>query len=319
MKPRIFIGSSSEGYSIAEIVSDSLDDVAECIRWKNIFELNKSNYENLSDQIALFDYAILIATAEDVTISRKRKLASPRDNILFEFGLFAGGLGRSKVFYMVEKDSKIPSDLYGISLPSFSKKGTRNHHASIERASKEIKKQIIDKENTFELNLIPSTAIAYGYFINFVERTVERLLEDKQKGKMFSLENKTKFRINELLFTVLIPNNLDDDMFKKVRSKRLKGGWKKLKVTPKDVRDYDFSIDVSKVEQGILHLVDIPLTLNALNKSIELYAQKSHLGKDTKEDLLERREIKNFKEVLEYLVARSSLTKDIVKVELVDI
>ena len=68
-----------------------------------------------------------------------------------------------------------------------------------------------------------------------------------------------------------------------------------------------------------MHLVDIPLTLNALNRAIELYSKKEHIGKSTKENLLEYREIRNFTKTLEYLVSKSSLTKGIVDIEVVDI
>lgn len=319
MKPRIFIGSSSEGQTVADKIAELLDDIAECTLWKEMFALNKSNLENLSSQVALFDYAILVATADDVTISRKKKTGSARDNVLFEFGLFAGGLGSSNVFYVTEKDSKIPSDLAGISLPEILKATDEKFAESVAAAVTKIKEYIHDKENTFDLSFIPSTAIAYGYFINFVERTVERLLEDKQQEKVFILQDNTEFKIQSLHFTILIPDDLTDDMFKKVKAKRLKDGWQKMKVDPKDVRDYDFSIDVSKAEEGLLHLVDIPFTLNALNKAVELYSKKEHIGKDVRERLLEYREIRNFKRTLEYLIAASSLAKGIVSVEVVDI
>ncbi len=128
-----------------------------------------------------------------------------------------------------------------------------------------------------------------------------------------------KFKILIFRFTILITNDLHDDMFKKVKSKRLKDGWQKLKVDPKDVRDYDFSIDVSKANHGELHLVDIPFTLNALNKAIELYSKKEHIGKSNKEAILEQREIRNFERTLDYLIDSSSITKGIVNIEIVDI
>ncbi|MEO8400157.1 MAG: TIR domain-containing protein, partial [Ignavibacteriaceae bacterium] len=230
MRPRIFIGSSTESFSIAEKIEKLLSDIAECFLWKDIFQLNKSNYENLSSQIALYDYAIIIAMADDVTTSRKMKMGSARDNVLFEFGLFSGGLGRSRVFYVTEKDSKIPSDLFGISLPEILLPKEKMHNKSVINCITEIKKHIEDKEETFDLSFIPSTAIAYGYFINFVERTVARLLEDKKDKKVFNLQNNTKFKIKTLDFTILIPNDLSDDMFNKVKAKRLKDGWQKLKV-----------------------------------------------------------------------------------------
>jgi len=319
MKPRIFIGSSREGFPVAKKISKILADIGQCTLWTDLFILNKSNYENLASQIALYDYALLIATGDDVTISRKKQAISARDNILFEFGLFAGGLGRDRVFYIVEKNLKIPSDLHGIGLSQILHKSDKKFNHSIVTTARQIQKHIIDKEDTFDLSFIPSTAIAYGYFTNFVERSVERLLEDKQQKKIFYLGDDVKFKIKSLKFTILLPNDLADDMFKKVKAKRLKDGWQKLKVDPKDVRDYDFSVDVSGAKGGLLHLVDIPLTLNALNKAVELYSTKAHLGRNLQENLLEYREIRNFKRTLEYLISKSALTNGIVNVELVDI
>jgi predicted nucleotide-binding protein len=64
----------------------------------------------------------MVATADDVVTSRHHSFDSPRDNVLYEFGLFAGGLGRNKVFYVVEQGIKIPGDLSGITLPTILKK-----------------------------------------------------------------------------------------------------------------------------------------------------------------------------------------------------
>lgn len=314
-KPSIFIGSSKEGLPVAKLAEAGLEDMAECTLWTDAFEIGKSNFDNLISQIAFYDYAILVATGDDVVTSRKKSSKGARDNVLFEFGLFAGGLGRSRVFYMLEAKTKIPSDLLGLTLPFIDPENEN----SIKIAIADIRKQIAGKEKTFDLGFLPSTALAYGYFINFVERTVERLLEDKQAGKIFDLDNGGTFKISKLKVTILLPNDLDDDMFKKVRAKRLKEGWKHMKVDPKDVRDYDFSIDISKAETGLLHLVDIPLTLNALNKSIRMYANRQHIGKDVKEELLEYREIRNFGRTLEYLIKHSALAKGIVQVEIVDI
>ena len=50
-----------------------------------------------------------------------------------------------------------------------------------------------------------------------------------------------------------------------------------------------------------------------------MYANRQHIGKDVKEELLEYREIRNFGRTLEYLIKHSSLAKGIVAVEIVDI
>jgi hypothetical protein len=318
-KPTIFIGSSKEGLKVAKAVEKKLKDIAEIEIWPDIFQLNKSNFNNLVSQIGFYDYAILVATGDDITESREQISFSPRDNVIFEFGLFTGGLGASRVLFLVEEGIKVPSDLSGITLPFIPPFADPKFNSKLAAAAKQIKDHIANKEKTFDLGFLPSTALAYGYFTNFVERTVERLLEDQQDEKEFELSNGAKFKISSLKVTILIPNDLRDDMFKKVKNKRLKSGWHKLKVDPKDVRDYDFSIDVEKTSTGELHLLDIPLTLNALNKSIELYSKVEHIGKSVKEAILEQREIRNFKRTLEYLISISSLAKGIVEIEVVDI
>lgn len=319
LKPTIFIGSSTENYDIAEKIAMLLNDIAECKLWKEAFDYGKSSYDSLITQISFHDYAILIAGANDILISRHQVFDSPRDNVLFEFGLFIGGLGKSRVFYLVQEGTKIPTDLSGITLPFFPAKTDAGFDLQIEACVAKIKKHIIGKENTHDLGFLPSTALAYGYFTNFVERTVERLLEDKAAAKTFHLENGVAFKISILKFSILIPDDLTSDMFKKVKAKRLKDGWQKLKVDPKDVRDYDFSIDITKTAHGELHLVDIPFTLNALHMSLELYSQKEHIGKDDKENLIEYREIRHFKKMLDYLIKTSALTEGIVDTEIVHI
>lgn len=318
-KPTIFIGSSKEGINTAKIISSILEDTAECILWEDAFDFGVSNFNNLVDKIAFYDYAVLIATADDVTVSRKKQQKSTRDNVLFEFGLFTGGLGAAKTFYVVEEGVKIPSDILGITLPFIPDRSDPNYEAGVKDIAEKIEKTIKSREKTFHLGFLPSTAIAYGYFENFVKRTVTRLFEDRDEKKVFTIDANTQFQIKDVQFTILVPDDLADDMFNKVRAKRLRDGWKSLKVDPKDVRDYDFSVDVSKISDGVMHLVDIPLTLNALNKTLELYSKKSHIGEDDKENLLETREIRNFVRTLQYMIDSNSMTKGVVKIEIVNI
>lgn len=318
MKPTIFVGSSTEGKKVAKKLVTSLKSVADCTIWSDTFALNESGYDSLLSQLAFYDYAILVATSDDITISRKRRSGSPRDNVLFEFGLFAGGLGRNRVFFLVEEKMKILSDLAGITLPTLKTSSPNSLKKSIRESVVKIEKHIALNENSFDFGFLPSATLAYGYFINFVERTIVRLLEDKAEGRVFNV-NEKEFKIVVLKFTVLVPNDLSSDMFTKVKAKRLKDGWSKLRVDPKDVRDYDFAIDVSEADKGTMHLVDIPLTLNALNKSIELFSKKEHIKKSVKENLIERREIRNFRSTLEYLIAQNPMTKNIVSVELIDV
>ena len=54
--------------------------------------------------------------------SRKKKQAAPRDNVIFELGLFMGALGRERTFIVKPRhvDIKIPSDLLGVTFIEYS-------------------------------------------------------------------------------------------------------------------------------------------------------------------------------------------------------
>lgn len=118
MKPVIFVGSSSEGEDIANAVQFKLESKAVVEIWnEGLFELGKSNLENLIHLLPKYDFAVLIATPDDAIESRQSKSASPRDNVLVELGMFVAALGRDRAFLLRADcaDLKIPSDFAGIS------------------------------------------------------------------------------------------------------------------------------------------------------------------------------------------------------------
>jgi hypothetical protein len=65
---------------------------------------------------------VLILTPDDMIISRDNSTSTPRDNVLFELGMFIGRLGCERTIVMYDKSVhiKIPSDLAGITISSFS-------------------------------------------------------------------------------------------------------------------------------------------------------------------------------------------------------
>jgi predicted nucleotide-binding protein len=121
-KPKVFIGSSKETLKYAVAIKAKLKRVASLHIWDDdIWRLGKTTLENLIDLLPRYDFAVLILGADDITSSRGRVTPSPRDNIIFELGLFMGHLGRFRTFFLCRKDTKlkIPSNLNGIIYPSF--------------------------------------------------------------------------------------------------------------------------------------------------------------------------------------------------------
>ncbi len=116
-KPSIFVGSSSEGIEIARAIEFQLKDAVEVTIWnEGIFGLSESSLESLVNALDRFDFAILVLTPDDFTLSRDVLARSPRDNVMFELGLFMGRLGRARTFivYDTRSSPKIPSDLAGL-------------------------------------------------------------------------------------------------------------------------------------------------------------------------------------------------------------
>jgi predicted nucleotide-binding protein len=61
--------------------------------------------------------AVVILTADDIAASKANpevKELRARQNVILEFGFFAGKLGRARTFALVEKDVALPSDMHGL-------------------------------------------------------------------------------------------------------------------------------------------------------------------------------------------------------------
>lgn len=133
-KPNIFIGSSTEGELIAYAIQENLEKDGDVIVWtQGIFELGDSYLESLVKELDKADFAILVLTEDDITISRNQQTVSPRDNVLFELGLFIGRLGRNRSFFVYDKSKniKLPTDLAGISGAGFTIQQSGNITASV--------------------------------------------------------------------------------------------------------------------------------------------------------------------------------------------
>ena len=114
--PRIFIGSSTEAVNVAKALRSAIENklCAEVVDWTdNVFKLSLGNMESLERLAPTCDFAIMVLSGDDRLSYRGENLEAPRDNVIFELGLFMGVLGRTRAFFLVDK-AKIPSDLFGM-------------------------------------------------------------------------------------------------------------------------------------------------------------------------------------------------------------
>lgn len=117
MKPKIFIGSSVEGLSVAYAIQQNLTHDSEPTVWdQGIFDLSQTTMESLTKAVDESDFGIFVFSPDDVTKMRGSDHNTVRDNVIFEFGLFTGKLGRDRVFFVEPDGSELhlPTDLLGI-------------------------------------------------------------------------------------------------------------------------------------------------------------------------------------------------------------
>jgi predicted nucleotide-binding protein len=117
-KIRVFIMSSAEALPIARTIQNAFehDPFITQVWTDGVFRVANYTLQSLEDQVDQSDFGIAIAHADDVTESRGKDWPSPRDNVVFELGLFMGRLGRSRAILMERREDKLklPSDLAGV-------------------------------------------------------------------------------------------------------------------------------------------------------------------------------------------------------------
>lgn len=133
-RPRVFIGSSIEGLHIAQAIQEGLDSFGECTVWnQGAFGLGTTFIDSLQDARLAYDFAVIVLTPDDTVTSRGETSAAPRDNLIFELGLFAGALGRARTFLVMPRDDppKLPSDLSGVTVATYRSRTDGNTVAAL--------------------------------------------------------------------------------------------------------------------------------------------------------------------------------------------
>ncbi|MFF2389139.1 nucleotide-binding protein [Agromyces sp. NPDC058104] len=199
---RLFLGSSSEGRDVARHLQAELGDVCEVVRWdQSVFEPGGYTLDSLISTAKSVDFAVLVATPDDTTVSRGETKPSARDNIVLEFGLFAGALGRERTYLLATGDLKLPTDVLGLTrLPYHAQASQR---AAVTAAALQVEERVrslgpllqerglgdvrapltaLDRE----LDLLCANAVAQGWTVKTNSPTTLRLLSPSRKPFTFA-------------------------------------------------------------------------------------------------------------------------------------
>jgi len=120
-KPRIFLGSSGKQQKLLQGLTRGLEDVAHVEPWTTSFNPGTTTLERLLELAREVDFAVFVFARDDWTTDSPPASdpaasgqASPRDNVVFEAGLFGAALGMRRTFILHASGTKLPSDLLGL-------------------------------------------------------------------------------------------------------------------------------------------------------------------------------------------------------------
>lgn len=144
-EPILFLGCSSEALPLANAIREMLAGEKIDVRvWNSgVFGPSSITLDTLLKAARDSDFAALIFGPDDWVISRGKKLAAPRDNVIFELGLFMGQLDRERAFVISgQKNIKVPSDLLGLTHIRSKEVGTARANKAAKEVAAELSKVI---------------------------------------------------------------------------------------------------------------------------------------------------------------------------------
>lgn len=257
---RLFIGSSSEELKLAELAKQVLEKDFDVTIWNDtiwdssVFKINQNFLNDLLKASLQYDFGLLLGTGDDKVEYRGIEMVAPRDNILFELGLFMGRLGISKCAFVVEKELKLLSDISGITLSSFEKGNIGSFVASIEKVKDLFKNQI-----DTDINFFPSSTLASVYFENLILPICRFLIENNG------------FALNRVVYKnckikILIPDKLNNDV--NLQFEQLKNSISTENVSFKYNGRPRFINIETEVIDDTLNFIDFPTILSGINYAI---------------------------------------------------
>jgi hypothetical protein len=145
-KPRIFLGSSGKQAKLLQALTRGLEDVAHVEPWTASFNPGTTTLERLLELTREVDFAAFVFARDDWTTNSPPASdpsgsgqASPRDNVVFEAGLFGAALGMRRTFILHASGAKLPSDLLGLTCVRYSE---ADHRAEMRVINQKLRKAI---------------------------------------------------------------------------------------------------------------------------------------------------------------------------------
>lgn len=178
-----------------------------------VFGASTYTLPGLIKQAERADFAIIVATPDDMAETRGTRDLVPRDNVVLEFGLFVGAIGLERVFILrTTSEIRFPSDVAGLTFLPYSQ---RVHDQNLAAAVGPATQEVINRTRELgrrpspsslpnvargaeeavllrhELEVIEANARAQGWRIKTSSETTLRLVSPRGHRHTFSFSPAT--------------------------------------------------------------------------------------------------------------------------------
>ncbi len=150
MKQKIFIGSSREGQAVCDALGAQLASRGlEAVPWHVSFPAARTAIDSLLHGLQTYNFGVFVMSADDHAEVRGKEAILPRDNVLFEAGLFMGMHGLHRTFLVCPADVKdfhLLTDVSGVTYVRYDPEASTMDIAVVSAANQI--KQAIAQANT---------------------------------------------------------------------------------------------------------------------------------------------------------------------------
>lgn len=317
----IFIGSSGNALRIAQAIKKNLARIlhADIQCWNDkFFEPEDGTLENLYKKVIFYDFAVFVATIDDAltqkrirdhnTISTK-KCQAVRDNVVFEYGLFSGALGKKHVFLVVEEGADIPTDFYGVTHIRVKTKKDKDGRKSLLEPKKCYQKlaEVISSESMVSrISLLPSTASAFSYYDNFLTVVSKAIMNAET---IYVGDQMIRLDPEKTTIHVVLPKQLAPDLKPCAQKYYAKEGVEeaKLKLPQKDF-SFKVKYDIDRID-----IYDVPVILSSSFRAVTLYIGEDYIGPKPEVHMCLQRETEGFAQTLRHLIERDVSFKEYIE------
>jgi hypothetical protein len=303
VKASIFIGFTRATQGLAQALKREMDShYSVRLEDEALEAMTPTAFTALGQTAPWFDFAVLVVNDWSFIASSEQSSNAQLGRSGIVIGLFLGALGAERVFLVVGQGSPEPdeneTDLLGATVIRISRdfySATESERAR--EAMHRLSDMIVERSRRLRLQMLPSTALAQGYFENFVLPVGQILV---MLSSVTLNEAQVDICRGTFCLKIVLPRTLAEASREAATWFFHERGLQSVTLESES-RVYPFTIGF-KLEKSQPTFYDYPTTLYASHEVIRMVLPGNSVAVADQYSLIEEREISNFMRTLSMLL-----------------